>query len=170
MKTFSLIVVAVVIVGIVAVVICKYNVTLCKDSGMGCGSCCCSHQPNNEEKEVVTKSGLRHTVLRQAADGARQAKAGDVVKVHYTGWLSEGGQKGAQFDSSIKRGTPFTFELGAQQVIAGWDEGVALMRVGEKKRFIIPANLGYGEQGYPGVIPQNATLIFEVELLEVIPA
>ena len=167
MKMFTLIFIAVVVVGLI-VVFSKCNVFSCKESGVGCGSCCCSHQ--KEEKEIVTPTGLRHTVLRAAAEGARQAKAGDVVKVHYTGWLSEGGQKGAQFDSSIKRGTPFTFELGAQQVIAGWDEGVALMRVGEKKRLVIPANLGYGEQGYPGVIPQNATLIFEVELLEVIPA
>jgi len=108
--------------------------------------------------------------LTAAPDNARQAKSGDVVKVHYSGWISEGGQKGAMFDSSLKRGTPFTFELGARNVIAGWDEGVALMKVGEKRRLIIPGNLAYGEQGFPGVIPPNAILIFDVELLEVIPS
>ena len=139
-----------------------------KDVGMTCGSCCSDKK--NEKEVVTTPSGLAHVELVAAPEGAVQAKAGDVVKVHYSGWLSENGEKGALFDSSVKRGTPFTFELGARNVIAGWDEGVALMKVGEKRRLIIPGNLAYGEQGYPGVIPPNATLIFDVELLEVVPA
>jgi FKBP-type peptidyl-prolyl cis-trans isomerase len=156
-----------IVVGVIVVgSFCRIN--RCKEAVMPCG--CCSSNKSVEEKELKTPSGLCHVVLTAAPENARQAKAGDVVKVHYTGWLLENGQKGAQFDSSLKRGTPFTFELGAQNVIAGWDEGVALMKVGEKRRLIIPGNLAYGEQGFPGVIPPNATLIFDVELLEIRPS
>lgn len=155
------------IVGLIGMVsFCRKND--CKELLMSC-FCCCSHD-KEDKKELVTATGLRHVVLVAAPEGARQAQAGDVVKVHYTGWLSNNGQPGALFDSSVKRGQPFIFELGARNVIAGWDEGVALMKVGEKRRLIIPGNLAYGEQGFPGVIPPNATLIFDVELLEIIPA
>ncbi len=92
-----------------------------------------------------------------------EAVAGKQVSVHYTGWLT-GGQ---MFDSSRSRGRPFTFALGAGQVIAGWDQGVAGMKVGGKRRLTIPPELGYGARGAGGVIPPNATLIFEVELLGV---
>lgn len=84
--------------------------------------------------------------------------------VNYTGWLSEDGTK---FDSSLDRGTPFEFPLGAGQVIAGWDEGVATMKVGGKRRLIIPPELGYGEGGSPPTIPPNAELTFDIELLEI---
>lgn len=90
-------------------------------------------------------------------------KAGDTVVVHYTGWLTDG----VKFDSSVDRDDPFAFVLGAGQVIQGWDEGVATLKVGEKARLTIPPEKAYGPDGYPGAIPPNATLIFEVELLSI---
>jgi FKBP-type peptidyl-prolyl cis-trans isomerase len=97
-----------------------------------------------------------------------EAVSGNSVKVHYTGWLQEpNGDKGKKFDSSVDRGSPFSFRLGVGQVIKGWDEGVTGMKVGGKRTLIIPSELGYGARGAGGVIPPNATLIFEVELLGV---
>ncbi|HWF19633.1 MAG TPA: FKBP-type peptidyl-prolyl cis-trans isomerase [Verrucomicrobiae bacterium] len=90
-------------------------------------------------------------------------KSGDTVVVHYTGWLTDG----TKFDSSVDRDEPFAFVLGTGQVIRGWDEGVASMKVGDKARLTIPPEMAYGAQGYPGAIPPNATLIFEVELLSI---
>jgi FKBP-type peptidyl-prolyl cis-trans isomerase FkpA len=110
---------------------------------------------------ITTASGLQYEDLAEGAGAA--AKAGDSVEVHYTGWLTDG----TKFDSSLDRGRPFAFALGAGKVIKGWDEGVAGMKPGGKRKLVIPANLGYGSRGAGGVIPPNAELIFEVELLQV---
>ena len=112
---------------------------------------------------IEMPDGLKYTDTK-LGDGATAA-AGDKVSVHYTGWLYKDGAKGAKFDSSRDRGQPFQFTLGAQQVIAGWDEGVAGMKIGGKRKLTIPPALGYGARGAGGVIPPNATLVFEVELL-----
>lgn len=114
---------------------------------------------------ITTASGLQYedTIVGTGAE----ARAGQHVRVHYTGWLFNNGQQGGQFDSSKSRGQPFSFALGAGQVIRGWDEGVAGMKVGGTRRLVIPAALGYGSRGAGGVIPPNATLLFEVELLGV---
>ncbi len=101
----------------------------------------------------------------EAAGTGPEAQAGQTVQVHYTGWLDDGGKRGRKFDSSRDRGQPFSFKLGAHQVIAGWDQGVAGMHVGGKRTLIIPPDLGYGARGAGGVIPPGATLIFDVELL-----
>jgi len=114
-----------------------------------------------QEKIVTTASGLKYEDLK-VGEGA-EAKSGDRVEVHYTGWL----ENGTKFDSSVDRGKPFPFPLGAGRVIKGWDQGVAGMKVGGKRKLIIPPALGYGDRGAGGVIPPNATLIFEVELLKI---
>lgn len=112
-----------------------------------------------------TASGLQY---EDAVVGSGdEAQRGDDVRVHYTGWLYENGAAGRKFDSSKDRGDPFSFPLGAGHVIRGWDEGVAGMKVGGTRRLIIPPELGYGARGAGGVIPPNATLLFEVELLAV---
>lgn len=106
-------------------------------------------------------------MLTAPAADAKSPIAGRPVTVHYTGWLDKDGQNGTKFDSSVDRGQPFRFVVGVGQVIAGWDEAVLGMKVGEKRLIILPANLGYGTRGAGGVIPPNATLRFEVELLDV---
>src|SRR5882672_6863421 len=110
-------------------------------------------------------SGLKYTDTTVGT--GTEAIKGKKVSVHYTGWLYNNGAKGAKFDSSLDRGQPFAFGLGAGQVIRGWDEGVAGMKVGGKRTLIIPPDLGYGARGAGGVIPPNATLMFDVELLGV---
>jgi FKBP-type peptidyl-prolyl cis-trans isomerase FkpA len=108
---------------------------------------------------ITTASSLQYEDIAEGAGTA--AKAGDTVQVHYTGWLTDG----TKFDSSVDRKSPFNFKLGAGRVIKGWDEGVAGMKVGGKRKLQIPPQLGYGAQGAGGVIPPNAVLVFEVELL-----
>ena len=116
--------------------------------------------------KVTTASGLQYVDIK--VGNGEVAKAGEQVSVHYTGWLQNpDGSKGKKFDSSKDRGQPFQFALGGGQVIKGWDEGVAGMKVGGERELIIPPDLGYGPRGAGGVIPPNATLIFDVELLGV---
>ncbi len=114
---------------------------------------------------ITTATGLQYndTVVGEGDE----AKKGQSVTVHYTGWLFKDGEKGAKFDSSLDRRDPFVFALGAGMVIRGWDEGVAGMKVGGERTLIIPAELGYGARGAGGVIPPNATLQFDVQLLAV---
>ncbi len=126
--------------------------------------------PTSQEQTPVTETALRDTTTASGLhfiDIVRGTgpvpNAGDVVEAHYTGWLEDG----TKFDSSLDRGEPLQFVLGRGRVIAGWDEGIALMRQGGKARLIIPPDLGYGARGAGGVIPPNATLIFEVELVRV---
>ena len=116
-------------------------------------------------KTMTTASGLQITDTK-VGSGATP-KTGQTCVMHYTGWLYNNGAKGAKFDSSLDRGEPFEFAIGQGQVIKGWDEGVASMQVGGKRTLIIPPQLGYGARGAGGVIPPNATLIFDVELLAV---
>ncbi len=115
---------------------------------------------------IMTATGLQYEDLT-VGEGA-EATAGQFVSVHYTGWLqNDDGTAGEKFDSSVDRDEPFEFSLGAGQVIQGWDQGVQGMKVGGKRRLVIPSALGYGARGAGGVIPPHATLIFDVELLEV---
>jgi peptidylprolyl isomerase len=116
-------------------------------------------------QSMTTASGLQITDTKVGAGAS--PKTGQTCVMHYTGWLYQNGAKGAKFDSSRDRGEPFEFSIGTGQVIKGWDEGVAGMKVGGKRTLVIPPHLGYGARGAGGVIPPNATLLFEVELLGV---
>lgn len=116
--------------------------------------------PANDSKEVTTTSGLKYVELKVGEGDA--AKTGDTVNVHYTGWLTDG----KKFDSSIG-GDPLAFQIGKGMVIKGWEEGITGMKVGGKRKLTIPPDLGYGARGFPPVIPANAVLIFEVELVSI---
>ncbi len=118
-----------------------------------------------QAKVNTTKSGLKYIDVKVGVGD--EAVKGSVVDVHYTGWLYVDGKRGSKFDSSVDKGRPFTFPLGAGRVIKGWDEGVEGMKVGGKRELIIPPDLGYGAREIPGAIPANSTLTFEVELLKV---
>ena len=120
-----------------------------------------NYMKENKLKAKPTESGLYYIETQKGT--GEQAKSGDMVSVHYTGKLMDG----TVFDSSVERGEPIDFQLGAGRVIKGWDEGIALMKVGGKGILIIPSKLGYGSREIPGVIPANSILIFDVELVEV---
>lgn len=120
-------------------------------------------------KRHKVDSGLQYEIITPAPEGAREPKKGNVVTVHYTGWLADANGNpimDKKFDSSVDRGTPFQFVIGRGQVIKGWDEGVMLMKVGEKRRLILPPSIAYGAYGAGAKIPGNATLVFDVELLD----
>ena len=118
-----------------------------------------------EYKWTMTPTGLKYQDLKEGTGPS--PKNGQTCVMHYTGWLWEGGEKGKKFDSSVDRGQPFEFSLGMGRVIKGWDQGVSTMKVGGKRLLLIPPQLGYGAKGAGSVIPANATLLFEVELLGV---
>jgi peptidylprolyl isomerase len=121
--------------------------------------------PIDESKATISATGLK--IIDTKEGTGESPRPGQLCKMHYTGWLYTNGAKGKKFDSSVDRGQPFEFTLGRGQVIAGWDEGVETMKVGGKRTLIIPPELGYGARGAGGVIPPNATLVFDVELLGV---
>ncbi|WP_430912603.1 FKBP-type peptidyl-prolyl cis-trans isomerase [Methylobacterium sp. sgz302541] len=118
---------------------------------------------SNADTYTSLPSGLKYK--DEVVGTGPEPKAGQKVTVQYTGWLDEGGAKGKKFDSSRDRNQPFTFTIGAGQVIQGWDVGVATMKPGGKRTLVIPPEMGYGPRGAGGVIPPNATLIFDVELI-----
>ena len=124
-----------------------------------------SDESADAQHVVTTPSGLKYIDVKVGAGAS--PRTGQTCVMNYTGWLYNGGKKGAKFDSSLDRGEPFAFKIGMHQVIAGWDEGVATMKVGGKRTLIIPPALGYGARGAGGVIPPNATLMFDVDLLAV---
>jgi peptidylprolyl isomerase len=121
--------------------------------------------PTRAQTVMTTPSGLQ--IIDITVGTGASPKTGQICVMHYTGWLYENGAKGKKFDSSVDRGEPFEFPIGMHRVIAGWDEGVATMKVGGKRTLIIPPELGYGARGAGGVIPPNATLLFDVELLAI---
>ena len=122
-------------------------------------------QTEKEKKMTKTESGLQYRDIKEGT--GEKPKTGQTCVMHYTGWLWENGAKGKKFDSSVDRGEPFDFPIGTGRVIKGWDEGVLSMKVGGKRELLIPPNLGYGSRGAGRVIPPNATLLFEVELLKI---
>lgn len=119
----------------------------------------------NPDKMKTTDSGLRYQDVK-VGTGAKP-EVGQKCVMHYTGWLWEDGKKGMKFDSSVDRGKTFAFQIGKRKVIKGWDEGVLSMKAGGKRLLLIPPALGYGQRGAGGVIPPDATLLFEVELIRV---
>ncbi|HSH98207.1 MAG: FKBP-type peptidyl-prolyl cis-trans isomerase [Methylophilaceae bacterium] len=139
-------------------------------SGCSADSKTSNSSSSHQEKIAMSTNITELTKIDQVVGEGREAEAGLNVTVHYTGWLYDPAQpegKGKKFDSSVDRGDPFNFFLGGGQVIRGWDEGVVGMKIGGKRTLLIPSEYGYGARGAGGVIPPNATLVFDVELLGV---
>lgn len=146
-----------------------------------CSSCCCDETKEETKRVETTKkddtmklsyvtkdSGLKYRILQEADPAAAHPKKGQMISAHYTGWLKDAnGERGKKFDSSYDRGQPLNFNVGVGRVIKGWDEALLDMKVNEKRELIIPAELAYGSHGAGNVIPPNATLIFEVELVSI---
>jgi len=130
---------------------------------------------NNQEEvpmsqntdKITTPSGLTYIITQAASADAQRPEPGDIVNVHYTGWLDDNGVPGKMFDSSVERGEPLTFPIGVGYVIKGWDEAVLDMKPGEKRRIFIPYNLGYGARGAGAAIPPHANLIFDVDFISI---
>ena len=137
----------------------------------GCSADSKTNTSSSQQEKIAMSANITElTKIDQVVGEGREAEAGFNVTVHYTGWLYDPAQpegKGKKFDSSVDRGEPFNFFLGGGQVIRGWDEGVVGMKVGGKRTLLIPSEYGYGARGAGGVIPPNATLVFDVELLGV---
>lgn len=125
----------------------------------------CAAFAEEADEWITTESGLKYKVLKEGTGAVPEP--GQTVKAHYTGWL-EGFDSNMKFDSSRDRGRPFTFRVGAGQVIRGWDESFSSMKVGERRQIVLPPRLGYGDRGAGGIIPGGATLYFDVELLAII--
>ena len=123
-------------------------------------------QKQEPMKRIQEASGLSYEILTPAPAAAQAPQKGQTVSVHYTGWIDENGNPGRKFDSSVDRGQKFQFPLGKGYVIAGWDEAVAGMKIGEKRRVFIPSKLGYGAHGAGAAIPPHANLIFDIELFD----
>jgi len=139
-------------------------------SGCWCGEKGKKEKEGKKEPKKIaqlTNTGLKYKIVKEAPTNASIAKEGQKVTVHYTGWLDEKGKKGKKVDSTLDRNQKFSFQLGQKRVIRGFDEGIASMKVGEKRQLTIPPHLAYGKNKVGDIIPENATLIFDVELLEV---
>jgi FKBP-type peptidyl-prolyl cis-trans isomerase FkpA len=161
------------LIHILLVSACVINLNACKVQSPAASSTPAAASTTQEKPAMTSITTANITELQKndtVVGTGREAEPGFNVSVHYTGWLYDekaADHKGKKFDSSVDRGQPFKFDLGAGQVIQGWDEGFAGMKIGGKRTLIIPAEMGYGARGAGGVIPPNATLIFDVELLDI---
>ena len=146
------------------------NILLASVFALSLNACQAESTTSTQEKTTMTAASSELQKIDTLPGTGREAEPGFNVSVHYTGWLYDekaANFKGKKFDSSVDRGQPFRFDLGAGQVIQGWDEGFAGMKIGGKRTLIIPSEMGYGARGAGGAIPPNATLVFDVELLDV---